>query len=262
MRELFFKLLPYLTGAALGFLVFSPPAGFLAIGPWRPVVLGAILVVGLLATTGLQLAINLPENAVIDVLPLEAPPPDVARLVDSYRSLGFELLDPPMRVHLRPSAMVWVLVHKELGCWGCVFSTNTVPRKVGYDVTSVLEGDRAYLTSAADPAAAVLPAAPGSFKQVLKGASPAALVAFHRQAQRYLAEKGARFGVAAAGGAVERLRRSMARQRRAVMANPLKAAALVLWCASTKTTPYNKPVASQKATETSLRQLREGLFES
>jgi hypothetical protein len=259
MRDFFFKLLPYLTGAVLGFLVFFPPAGFLAIGPWRPVVLGVLMIVGLLAATGLQLAINLPENVAIDVLPPEAPPPDIARLLESYRSLGFELLDPPVRIHLRPSCFVWVLTNRELGCWGTVFSTGTVPRRVGYDVISLTEGERASLTSLSDPAAGVLPLAPGHFKQVLKGASPAELVAFHREALRFLIARGVRFEPAKAGGVAERIRRSFVLQRRVVAANPVKAAALVLWRATTRTSPYSAPVASQRITETSLRQLQQGL---
>jgi hypothetical protein len=259
MRDLFFKLLPYLTGAALGLLVFFPPAGFLAIGPWRPAVLGVILIVGLLATTGLQLAINLPENVAVDVLPPEAPPPDIVGLLASYQALGFELLDPPVRIHLRPSCCVWVLTNRELGCWGTVFSTGTVPRRVGYDVISAVEGDRAYLTSLADPAAGVLPLAPGHFKQVLKGASPAQLIAFHGEALRFLTARGVRFEPAKAGGVAERLHRSIARQRRVIAGNPVKAAALVLWRAATKTSPFSGPVANQKITEASVRQLREGL---
>jgi hypothetical protein len=256
MRDLFFKLLPYITGAALGFLVFFPPDSFAALGAWRPLVLGALLVFGLLATTGVSLATSLPREPRIEPLTGEPTPHEVAVLLESYRALGFELLEPPLRIGLRPSATLWMLAHRGYGCWGSVFRTGTLPARVGFEMVSQIEGDRGRLSSVADPDAAILPPGPGHFKQVLRGASPAQLLAYHMKAHAYLAHRGVRFEAPHPGGLAERVRRSMESQRRAVMRNPLKAAALALWRATTKSTPYGTAIEWQKGTEATLRQLR------
>jgi len=257
MREPFFKMLPYLLGGFLGFLITFPPDSFLALGPWRPLILACIVIVGLLAVTGLQLAISLPRD--VNVEPLaETLAPDVAALIHQYRAIGFELVIPLLRVDIRPSGTLSIMVNRSAGCWGSVFVTGTVPRRVGYDIYSIIEGERGSLTSLAEPGAAVLPLAPGCFKQVFHGATPEVLLARHREAQAFLSERGVRFDPPGPQDVPARIRRSLNTQRQIIAANPLKAAALVLWRATTKSTPYNLPVASQKGTEATLRYLLRG----
>jgi hypothetical protein len=254
MRETFFKLLPYLTGACLGWLIFFPPAAFPAPGPWRPLVMGALLIVGLLATTGLHMALGLPKDVRIERV-VESPPADVEALLQQYRALGFEAVDPPLRLYLRPAAMMWVMANRQLGCWGTVFSTGTVPRRVGYDVFSIIEGDRGQLSSVADSGAAVFPLPPGHFKQVFPGAPPKHLLEYHRRSQEHLMRLGARFEAPGPVDLPERVRRSLDVQRRVIAANPLRAAAVTLWRATLKTTPYGGPVQSQKGFEKAFQKL-------
>ena len=254
MRELFFKLLPYILGVLLGLLITSPPDSFQAFGPWRHLLVVAILVVGLLAVTGLQMAIGLPRD--VNVEPLAEPvPSDVAALVDRFRAAGFELVIPLLRVDIRPAGTLTILANHREQCWGSVFATGTVPRRVGYDVYSVIEGERGTLTSLSDPGGAVLPLSPGCFKQVFLGASPAMLLARHCEAQAYLMTRGVRFEPPGPQDIPARIRRSINAQRQVIAANPLKAAALVLWRAATKRTPYSLPVAHQKGTGATLRRL-------
>lgn len=257
MRESSFKILPYLLGGLLGLLIAFPPDFFVALGAWRPLILAGILVVGLLATTGMQLAINLPRDVKVEPL-AEALPPDVAFLVSRYQAIGFELVVPLLRVNLRPAGTLSILMNRSAGCWASVFSTGTVPRRVGFDISSTIEGERGTLSSLADPGAAVLPLSPGCFKQVFPGATPEALLVYHREAQEYLTARGVRFEPPSPRDVTARIRRSINAQREVVAANPLKAAALVLWRATTKRTPYNRPVANQKGTEATVRQLLQG----
>jgi hypothetical protein len=257
VREAFFKLLPYLLGALLGWLLVSPPEAFAALGAWRPVVLAAIVGAALLAFTGVSLAASLPERPALAPYGGE-PTADVARLLDAFRGLGFEPCEPPLVADLKPSATLWVLAHREAGCFASVYRTGTLPPRAGFDCISEIEGGRGALSSVADPAAAVLPLAPGSFKQVLAGASPEALFDFHRRAHAFLAGRGVRFERAAPGGVAEGVARSLARQRAVVVGNPLRAAALTLWRATTRTTPYALPVERQSSTEEQVRRLLAG----
>lgn len=258
MRDLFFKILPYVTGACLGLLLVFPPDSFAALGLWRPLILGALLILGLLASTGVNLATNLPREPKVEPVIGEAPPRDVEAFLESYRALGFELLEPALRIDLRPSAMLWLLAHPGYGIWGSVFRTGTLPPRVGFDMVSQIEGDRGRLTSVANPDAAVLPPPPGHFKQVARGATPALLLAHHRQAHEYLARCGVCFEAPRPGGLAERVRRALVEQRLAVTRNLLKAVALTLWRAATKRTPYGEPIERQKGTEATLRQVLAG----
>src|ERR1044071_394472 len=101
MRNLFFKMLPYIVGALLGWLITSPPDSFRALGPWRFLVLAAIVVAGLLAVAGLSMAANFLREVAVEPA-YEALAPDVAALIDRYRSIGFELVIPLLRLDLSP----------------------------------------------------------------------------------------------------------------------------------------------------------------
>ena len=139
MRDLFFRILPYVMGGGLGLLIFDPPSFFEAFGIWRPVILLLLFVIGALAATGVTIAASLPANPVIERV-TELPPPEAAGLISGLHELGFESVDPPLRVHIRPSGVIWTLVHREFGCWASVFCTGTLPRKVGFDIFTLLAG--------------------------------------------------------------------------------------------------------------------------
>lgn len=256
------RFLPFLLTLAF-WLLFSllltyEPWPFSALGPWRAVVYGALFAVGLLVVIGVLAALTIPSDPVIEPLPAEGAPSEVQRTLEDYTEEGFEVLDPPLQVEMRPPAKLWMLRHCEAGCWGTVFRTSTVPPQVGYDVVSKIEGERGFLTSMADPKAAVLPAAPTDFRQLVPGASPGELLAHHRRAQEFLQRRGIRFEDPVRGGVAELLQRPMEEQRRRILANPLKAAVLALWRLATRGAVYRRPLEQQADTEDRLSRLRGG----
>lgn len=247
MKNAFFKAQPYLTGALLGYLVFMPPRSFLALGPWRPVALAGLLVVGLLATTALNMFLSLPSR--VQIRPLaesaDAISMDVVGWLREYRSAGFELSEDPAIVEIRPEAYVWPHIHPQAGCRGSVFATGTIPRKAGYDVSSEIEGGEGVFSSVADPAAAAFPLCPGDFKELIKGATPQQLLDSHLRARAFLESRGLRFKTPRAGGLQQRFERYAARQKKLIKSNPLKASLVVFWRAATKTSPYLGPLEKQ-----------------
>lgn len=258
MRELFFKLLPYAMGVVLGcLLAFSPPQ-FQALGPWRFAVLGALLLVGLLAAVGLQLAATFPRHPSIEPAPDEPQPAEVDALVRSFRSLGFELYEPALRIDLRPTATLWLLRSSDRRCWASVFATGTLPRRVSYDVVSVIDESRGLLGSAVHVNAAILPLPPGYFKQVFPGEEPAQLLERHARSVRHLEERGIRFAAPSPDAIEADLRRDLLAQRRAVLANPLGSAWLALWRVATRTTPYLGSVERQRGVEETVQEVLSG----
>jgi hypothetical protein len=261
MRNAFFKFQPYLTGLLIGYLVFLPPRAFLALGPWRPVALLAFLAVALIASTALNMFLSLPSR--VPVAPLtetdESISLDVVRLLREYRAAGFELAQDPVTVDIRPLSYVWPLIHAQAGCRGSVFATGTIPRRVGYDISSYTEGGEGVLSSVADPAAAVFPLCPGDFKELIPGATPQQLLDSHIRARAFLESRGLRFETPRPGGLQERFERYAVKQKKVIKRNPLKAAVVVFWRASTRTSPYVGPLANQPGIEGSINTARMGL---
>lgn len=247
MRNAFFKVQPYLMGGLIGYLVFLPPRGFLALGPWRPVALMAFLAVALIATTALNMFLSLPSRVPVEPLTEtdESVSLEMVRLLREYRAAGFELSEDPAIVHIRPAGYVWPLMNAQAGCRASVFATGTIPRKVGYDISSEIEGGEGVLASVADPGAAVFPLCPGDFKELIPGATPQQLLESHLRARAFLESRGLRFKTPRAGGLQERFERYAVKQKKVIRRNPLKAAAVVFWRASTRTSPYVGPLANQ-----------------
>jgi hypothetical protein len=261
MRNLVYKLLPYAVGTIFGLLLTFPPAWLIALGPWRYLILAAMVGVGMLGFVGFQMAIGYRDDIAVEPLAqADTTPPAVAALLESYRALGFELVDSPVRVHMRPPAQLWMLSNRELYCWGSIFATGHIQQAIGYDFYSTLEGECGDLTSGANWMAGTMPLDARDFKQILNGAPPAQLLAFHREAQQMLAARGVRFAPPRlpAGGIREILRKSNASKRRLIASNPLKAAVLVLWRVMNKTSPYLGSITTQKTTEVKLRRLLAG----
>jgi hypothetical protein len=247
MRNTFFRVLPYLMGAAIGVFLANPPAFFSALGPWRPLALIAAMAIGLLASTGISMWVSLPARIRVEPLTEDAGAisPEVVRLMNEYRVLGFEPSEGPGTVHIRPLAYTWPFLHRESGCRGSVFATSTIPRKVGYEIASYIEGGEGVLSTSANPAATVLPSSPGDFKEVIRDGTPRQLLAAHLRARAFLESRGYRFKPPGTSRMQERLQRSIAKQRRAIAANPFKAVAVAWWRAVMKTSPYLGPLESQ-----------------
>jgi hypothetical protein len=176
-------------------------------------------------------------------------------VVAGLRELGFEPADSPFRVDLRPPLTLWAYAHREFGCWATIYCTTTLPQKVGYDIFTLFEGGSGALTSVADPSLGMVPVGKGSFKQILPGAAPRPLLMFHLAAQDFLVERGVRIEAPVLGDVEAKLRRSLARQRRALSENRLKNASLLAWRSIAKTNPYTQPIAKQKAAVSSLHAL-------
>lgn len=258
MRNAFFKFQPYLMGALIGYLVFLPPRGFLALGPWRPVALMAFMVVALIASTALNMFLSLPSRVPVEPLTEtdESISLDVVRLLREYREAGFELSQDPATVDIRPRSYIWPLINAQAGCRGSVFATGTIPRRVGYDISSEIEGGEGVLTSVADPGAAVFPLCPGDFKELIPGATPRQLLEAHLRARAFLESRGLRFKTPRAGGLQERFERYAVKQKKVIKRNPLKAAVVVFWRASTKTSPYVGPLENQRGIDTLIQAAR------
>ncbi len=60
------RFLPILVGLVLGYLLVSPPDWLAPLGPWRWLVVAAIVLLGLLAFTAWQLAANLPADPPVE----------------------------------------------------------------------------------------------------------------------------------------------------------------------------------------------------
>ncbi len=256
MREWFYKLLPYGLGSVVAYVALSASSFISTSDFLNPLLLVAILLGGTLVATIIALSNGLPRDVSIQPVPGEAPPRDAKEWIESFESLGFVPEGDPLRIDLRPSATLWPFVHRELQCSGAVFSTGTLPPRSSFEIITGVEGDRGALTSGPNPDVFVLPCARGYFRQVLRGAPPAHLLAHHLKATSYLAECNLALTKSAPGTPAERVRQSVARQRRAVMASPVRSAAIVLWRVITKRNPYELPIAKQRSTPSSIAYLK------
>lgn len=254
MRQLFFKLLPYLLGALLGLVFFLPDQ--LIGGVWRYVLITTLLLVGVVAITLVQLATTLPETMAVKPAQEEVPPPAAIPLLKDFQALGFDRDGPVLCIRTRPATTVWPFVNKLRGCTGSVSSTKSLPEKVICELTSEIEGGRGELTSVADPHACALPLPPGHFRQLLRGAALRELLEYHLEAQVYLQQRGVRFARPPYGDSAERIRQSALQQRQAVFTRPVRSALVALWRTVTKRTPFEVPVAAQVSTESTLRALQ------
>jgi hypothetical protein len=189
MKGGFFKLLPLLAGAALGWLLLASPAWFAALGPARFLVAAALVGALLVGVVALQIEAALPADAAIDPLP-DPEPRELADRVAAYEALGFVRAGPTCRIGINPPAVLVPLVHETARTYGSVFRTGTIPARVSNDMFSVLSDGRARLTTSPDPGGGTLPAPAGAFRQVIPGAAPAELLDRHRAALGYLARHG------------------------------------------------------------------------
>jgi len=257
MRQLFFKLLPFAFGAIVALLYWLPlPPSLVA---WRPLVGLLLMAFGLLVTVAIQMAIGLPENPKVEPAADESLPLEALFLITQLQELGFVPVHPPLRVYLRPAALLWPFINSDLQLTAAVYSTGTIPVRTTFEIVSVIEQDRGTLTSLADPNAAVLPTSPGHFKQVLRGASPRQLLEYHLEAQRYLSSRGIVFAKQPVGTPTERLLRASQRLKARVRARPLRSVVVTLWRVLSKRSPFALPVSRQHTTEINLAHLRTGI---
>ena len=258
MKEALVKLEPYIFGLLLGWFLVSPPDFVAELGPARHLLTVALVLLALLAFTGAQVLANLPENVELLPVPTAAPDVPVRALTDQFQELGFTPAGSPLRVGVRPPALLWPFVHEGEGAYATVYRTGTVPAKVAFDVVTIFEGGRGGLTSGAEAMGAALPASPGSLRQVFPGAGPKEVFAAHRQALAYVRGRGLTPKPLSAAAFPREFRESFARQRRAFLTRPMANSALMFWRAATRTTPHIGPIQNQPHAQAVLRELSTG----
>lgn len=255
MRQMFFKLLPYAMGAAIGILVVFPPTVLRSFGPLSFIAVLLFLGLALVAVVTIQLFVALPADAMAKPAPGEAAPPEVQALIASFQVLGFEAGDTPFRVHLRPTAILWPMIHREAGCTASVFTTGTLPRRTSCEIVTGIEGDRGVLSSSPHSSGAALPLPPGWFKQIVEGASPEILFQHHRRGCWYLESQGVRLATPRLDNVCDQIRRSVVLQRKAALENPIRTACVALWRVVTRSSPYTLPLERQKGIDAAVRGL-------
>ena len=254
-KDTVYKLLPWIVGGAIGWLLGNPPAVFEIFGPWRGLVVGALAGLAVLLFVGAQLLSSLPAEPRITPRPGARLGAEADALAADLRAAGFESIEPPFDLGLRPPATVWSFLHREGRTVGSVFKTGTVPARVGFDLVSVVEEGRGTLTSGSDPRGGILPLPPGCFKQILPGLTPGELFEHHRRAVELLGERWIRFREPRPESLPEEIAASLRAQRSALRRGLISASWLALWRTVRRSTPYLGPIDEQKGYEETVQQL-------
>jgi hypothetical protein len=226
-------------------LVFSPD--WVPLDPWL-VRAGAatFFVVGLtIAVLGAVLA-SLPGNARMEALEDDAVPAPCLDLVGRIEALGFGRLGSALRVHLEPPASIVPLWHTAERSYATVFVSDGAPAQAHFDFVTMFEPGRASLTSAANPAAGVLPQPHGVFLQIFTGAEPETLLERHREGRDHVAAAVRAQPQSCCADFPEVLRVALRRQREAFLRAPVRHTWIALLRVLTKRTPSLGPVAEQK----------------
>lgn len=252
------RFLPILVGLALGYLLVSPPEWLASLGPWRWLVVAAIVVLGLLAFTAWQLSANLPADPPLATVPEAEVKGELKDLCARFEALGFRRVGTPLTVGISPPALMVVFVHEAERSYATVFRTSTMPSKTAFDCVSILDGDRGGLTTGAEPAGAAIPAARGSLRQVFPGAGVEEVFEHHRQGLQYLRSRGLPAKAVSASTFARDFASSFRRQREAFTASPLRGTAVTLWRAATGRTPHIGPIESQVVARAAIRELLTG----
>ncbi len=245
---------PILLGLLLGWLIFNPPE-FLGSTPVVRVVAAVVLAAAALLASIVALAAgNLPADPEIVVAPEESLTA-MQHLISAYQTLGFFPAGPPLKVEIKPPAILLPLFHQEARSYGSVFRTTTVPPKVSYDFVSILEGDRGGLTTSPMLEGASMPAAPGELRQVFPKADPAALYRYHLDAIAYLEKRGLRMRQVAVHTLVHDVKQSMIEKRQAFFQAPVTNSLITLWRVATKQVPEVGPLQAQVGAQKVIEEL-------
>jgi hypothetical protein len=228
-------------------LLFSPDWVPLDPAPVRIAAAGLFLVGLTMAVLGAVLG-NLPEAARMHAVGDERIPAVCLPLVRRIEALGFARLGPALRVHLEPEASIVPLWHAADRAYATVFVSDGAPAQAHYDFVTVFEPGEIALTSAANPAAGVLPPSRGAFLQIFPGATPENLVERHREGRDHLARAAGVDPRPCCTSFEELLARALRGQRHAFLAAPLRHTWTALWRVLTKRTPALGPVAAQAGT--------------
>jgi hypothetical protein len=238
MKNTFYRFMPFVFGTFLGWLLFHPPGWFQELGLMAWIV-NAFLVAGLLlASVPLIMLANLPSDLKLVPLRQDEVPRELTQLREEFQRLGFRPVEPAWRAAIAPPAVLLGFVHDSEPVYGTLFRTTSVPAKTGYDLVSILEGERGGLTTGADPTGAALPAEAGGFRQVLPGKGLDELLAAHLDGLQYLRQQGLAPRAVTADLLQNDLVAAIRRQRDTVLASPLRGTLLTFWRAATRKVPF------------------------
>lgn len=249
MKDRTLRVLPMLVGAALGWLLVHPPAGLASLGRGQYVVAVALVLLLLLLFTAGQISANLPEDVALEPLDPAATSEALAALRFRCQVLGFAPVGPPLKVGISPPAVMVALAHAREPIYASAYQTGTLPARTAFDFVSVFEGDRGGLTSGAEPAGAMLPATPGSLRQVFRGEPLEHVLDRHREALAYLEGRGVRARPVSTAAFPQDFKASVRRQRRAFLSAPVRRTAIMLWRVASGSTPHLGPLQSQAGAE-------------
>jgi hypothetical protein len=238
------KFLPPVLGALLGYLLVAPPEALADRPLVRHALMAAIAALVFVGFVAVMVLASLPEN--LDMKPTDRQPsPEAARQIAELERLGLRRVGRPWVLAVKPEALMVPLYDADETTVAAVYQTGTAPSKVVFELVSILDGERGGLSTSPNPATTTLPASPGALRQVLTGAPAAELLDAHRRALALLAGRGLRAARITPEGLPDAVRGSIRRQRRAVLANPLRAVLVALWRGATGTTPHRGPLEAQ-----------------
>jgi hypothetical protein len=240
MRDHFYKVMPWIAGTLLGWMLWNPPAWLESLGP-----LAYLVNLGLVGPSRLEMT---PVKE--DVVHAE-----LRELGRRFEQLGFRPAGPPRRVKIAPAAIVLGFVHESEPVYGTAFRTETLPPKVCCDFVSILHGDKGGLTTNADPSGAALPAGDGGLRQVFPGEPLEQLYRRHLDGMAYLRERGIHCRPLSADTFPQDLAFGIGRQREVFAASPLRGTLVTLWRAATKQVPFVGSLRDQRIAQTQISRL-------
>ena len=256
MLDRVFKVLPYLFGLLIGWIMFYPPEWMAPLGPLRYLVSFLLAILLWIATTAFHLMMSIPEDLKLEPVPDLPLDGELGLFAGHLRNLGFIQAGPPRRLTIRPAAMLVPFVHEQEPIYGVVARIGTVPAVVTFEMFSYLEGRRGGLLSINQWGGAVFPLSPGRFVQVIPMAPPAQVLAAHQASLAELSRRGLVWQQVSPARFDEDFLSSYSRQRRLIRAAPLRVTLTVLWRVLRKTTPHIGPLQKQVGTE---RRIQEAL---
>lgn len=230
------RVLPFMIGLMLGWLLVAPPAWFAGMGPVRHL-LTAILFLFFLLAFGVSLALGgLPRRLRLRRADDQTLPETERGLVERLEHLGFVGEDALYRLGSVPSMLLLPLIHRQEQAYAFVWGR----RRARIQVTFVTRFDRVAgeLATTSARSTAVLPAAPGQLLQVLPGEAPEVLWKAHRQALRALERGGVAFRVLTGSALTADLKERNAERRSAFLAAPLRHTLAMYWRVLTRRSPH------------------------
>jgi hypothetical protein len=249
-----FKYLPIVAAVAMAAAIFVVEPG-----TTRKLVIGGLVAFGMLAWIALVISKSLPAELRRDATD-EVLPDQLANVCDRLRQLGFQQIGAPMRVNVAPPALVIAFVHDREPIYATAFVAGA-NKVTAFDMISILDGERAGLTSSPNRQAATLPAELGAFRQILPDAMPDALLAIHREGLAYLHEHGLGAREVSAERFPDDFARAMASQRQAFLRAPFLYAAVALKRSIAPGSRYTRPIRDQLDTRRQIELLCEAKSE-